>query len=103
MIKRVLVVMMLVLLIADCVLSGVLIGRKRTDKNLYATIGLVTSIDYEKDIVTVEDADGQLWDFYGAEDFEEGGTVAMILNSKGTAKVTDDEVVSARLIEWVEG
>ena len=59
----------------------------------YPMTGIVTNVDRDLDIVTFEDCTGHLWDFYGAEDWEEGDICSCIMNDMGTPLITDDEIV----------
>ena len=59
----------------------------------YPMTGIVTNVDHDLDIVTFEDCTGHLWDFYGAEDWEEGDICSCIMNNMGTPLITDDEIV----------
>ena len=63
---------------------------------LYAQTAIVTDLDYENDIVTVENANGFAYQFYGCEDYDEGDFVSMICYSNGTEVVTDDVILSVR-------
>lgn len=60
---------------------------------LYPATATVTDLDYERDIVTVENANGYAYQFYGCEDYAEGDLVSMILYSNGTDDITDDEIL----------
>lgn len=63
---------------------------------LYPSAGRVVEINEDFDLVTVQDANGFLWGFYGAFDYEIGDNVAMIMNGMGTELVFDDEVVMVK-------
>lgn len=64
---------------------------------LYPAAAVVTGLDYEADIVTVEKGNGMIYEFYGTEDYAEGDVVSMIMWDNGTTDdVSDDWVVDAR-------
>lgn len=59
----------------------------------YANTAVVTEIDYANNLVTVEDSAGNTWQFTETEDWEFSDTCSMLMDSKGTASVTDDEII----------
>ena len=64
--------------------------------DLYPMYTNVTSLDYERDIVTVSDAAGNLWEFVGCDDWRIGDSCVCIMDSLGTDVITDDVVLDAR-------
>lgn len=72
---------------------GSLIQKTCMENWLYPNIAYVVEIDYATDTLTVEDLVGHLWIVEGAEDYMKGDLVSMIMDSKGTDLVYDDEVV----------
>lgn len=60
---------------------------------LYPATATVTGLDYENDLVTVENANGYTYQYYGCENYAEGDLVSMILYSNGTDDITDDEIL----------
>ena len=71
---------------------------------IYAMTAQVYRLDYEADIVTIEDANGNLWDFEGTEDYCEGDLVSCVIWDAGTPEtVYDDHILSARFSGfWIE-
>lgn len=70
---------------------------------LYPHTAVVSSIDCESDIVTVEDFNGNLWEFIGVEDWNCGDICSMIMDTKGTDDdITDDEIVSVKYSGYIE-
>lgn len=63
----------------------------------------VVALDRENDIVTCEDFNGFQWQFEGCEDWQEGDVCSMIMNSKGTAKIFDDEIITVQYGGYFEG
>lgn len=66
----------------------------------YALTTCVVEVDRDNDIVTCEDYNGNLWEFYGAEDWEIGDCVSLLMNSKGTEKIQDDTIENAKFSAW---
>lgn len=64
--------------------------------NLYPSVSVVCALDTENDIVTVQDTNGNLWQFLGCEDWELGDVVGMIMADSGTAEVWDDVIMQYR-------
>ena len=63
-------------------------------RSLYPDAMTITEIN--GDLVTIETATGNQFQFRGAEDYEEGDLVAVLMYPKGTEKVTDDIIVRVR-------
>ena len=68
--------------------------------NHYTKSAQVVEIDRVTDIVTVEDCNGELWEFEGVEDWQEGDWCAMIMSGHGTPTIYDDEIISTRYESW---
>ena len=76
------------------IIAGVLIGDRNA--HVYADSMVVVQVDTATDTVTCEDATGNLWQFKGVEDWCIDDVAAMIMNDKGTAEISDDEIISVR-------
>lgn len=64
--------------------------------DLYPKTAVVTCVDEESDMVYCMDYTKNLWSFEGSEDWETGDVVSMIMDTKGTDTIYDDEIVSIR-------
>jgi hypothetical protein len=69
-------------------------------RNYYAKSARVIEIDRDADVVTFEDCMGNLWDWEGVEDWAVDDNAALLMNSKGTEKIYDDEIISAKFENW---
>lgn len=65
---------------------------------VYPTTMVIT--DISEDVVTMETATGIAFEMVGAEDYDEGDLVSLIMWSNGTAEITDDVIISARYAGW---
>lgn len=63
-------------------------------KHLYPLTTTVTETD--NDTVTVEDSNGNIWSFDGAEDWEVGDGCALIMDDNSTSEIVDDVIISAK-------
>lgn len=65
---------------------------------LLARTTVVIKTDYDADVVTVEDASGFIWQFYGCEDWIVGDVASLILwdRNNTTDTILDDEIISAK-------
>lgn len=63
---------------------------------IYPAVAIVASVDEAADTVAAELANGLVYEFYGAEDWQTGDLAALLLDDNGTASVFDDKIVSAR-------
>lgn len=68
--------------------------------NYYALTAKVIELDRAEDVVVVEDSTGNAWAFYGVEDWQEGDCVSMVMDSRGTESITDDEIITAQYNSW---
>lgn len=59
----------------------------------YANTAVVTEVDKANNLVTVEDCNGNTWQFTETEDWEFADTCSMLMDSKGTASVSDDKII----------
>lgn len=76
------------------------IGENLTNGWYYALTTCVVEVDRDNDIVTCEDSNGNLWEFYGCEDWQEGDCASLLMNSRGTASIYDDAIEGARYSAW---
>ena len=64
--------------------------------NLYPHAAVVVEVDDVGDCVYASDCNGEVWMFYGAEDWMIGDIAAMIIDDCGTPEVAGDKIVSVR-------
>lgn len=89
--------------IALAIALGITLGACATAPNFntYPKASYVVALNYESDTVTVEDATGNLWDFYGCEDCMEGDIIVMTMDDNGTPNsIYDDEILQVRFSGW---
>lgn len=65
------------------------------DMHYYSVNGNVISFSSYHDNVTVEDTDGNLWQFYGTG-YRIGDEVRLIMDDNGTTDIADDIVVEVK-------
>ena len=53
----------------------------------------VTETNHVEDTVILIDAEGHEWAFYGVENWLVGDNCTCTMDSKGTADITDDEII----------
>ena len=66
-----------------------------SDHHYYANTAVITEVDKANNLVTVEDCNGNTWQFTETEDWEFADTCSMLMDSKGTQSITDDEIIQA--------
>jgi hypothetical protein len=54
----------------------------------------VTTIDRNRDMVTCVDAEEQVWQFFGAEDYLVGDLVRCEIDDRGTLEFSDDIILN---------
>lgn len=62
---------------------------------MYPNYGVVSELDYKQDIVYFTDFTGNIWSFYGIEDWQIGDIVAVIMDNMNTMIIYDDEIIMA--------
>ena len=82
--------------IAIAIIAMVISGWNETPYMLYPNCGQVMSVNADSDTVVFEDGSGNQWEFVGAEDWETGDIVAVIMNDNGTDEIKDDIVVQCK-------
>ena len=61
---------------------------------LYSLSTIVTDLDRERDIVTVEELGGSnVWTFYGVEDWEANDICSLTMFNNNTPKICDDIII----------
>ena len=93
--KKLMILILAIVIIACTTCSC---GKSST---LYPETGKVVEIC--NDTVSVETSTGNLFEFYGSEDWSIGDCVSMIMDSCGTQKVTDDIIIDAHYSAWKVG
>jgi len=63
---------------------------------IYPETAMVAKVNRRTDIVTVETATGNRFEFYGCEDWHKGDLCSMIMWSNGTRKVQDDRILDVK-------
>lgn len=72
-------------------------------QGIYPMSAIVEEISIANDTVTIRDYNGNLWQFKGVEDWEEGDICACILNGKNTPEIKDDEIIAVRYSGTTKG
>jgi hypothetical protein len=101
--KAIIVIIMLLALVAGVcagVASAEREARHEAERNTYALTCEVVEVDRVRDVVTCEDYNGNLWEFYGCEDWQTGDCASLLMDSRGTESVHDDTITHARYSGW---
>lgn len=64
--------------------------------NLYPHAAVVVEVDDVGDRVYVSDYNGEVWMFYGSEDWLVGDIAAMVIDNMGTPEIAGDRIISVR-------
>lgn len=81
---------LLTLILATMILTSCSSGKS----TIYPETGKVVSIS--GDVVTVETCTGNLFEFYGAEDWMVNDCISLIMDGCGTAEVNDDVIITVK-------
>ncbi len=60
---------------------------------IYARSAAVVSLYYGADVVTLEDSQGIMWEFYGCEDWNPGEVADLLVWNNGTPETIFDDVI----------
>lgn len=69
----------------------------------YAMTTVVVSLDYDTDVVEVEDFNGNVWVFNGCEDWLLFDVCSLVMDDNDTATMYDDGIVSMCYNGWLDG
>ena len=65
-------------------------------ETIYPLTVKVETVNHEADVVSCVDGTGNVWEFFGCEDWQEGDFASLLMNDKGTPSIYDDEIITAR-------
>ena len=68
-----------------------------TNDTNYTMQAKVVDVDTASDIVQIEDSHGEIWEFFGTENFQKDNSVIVLMDNQGTSTIYDDEILSVRL------
>lgn len=91
-------------LVSVSTVLGVEIGNlsDKANPHEYPECGLIINIDEEEDLVEFQTQFGDVYSFYGVNDYYVGDLVAVIMHDSGTLEIYDDVVVSTNYVGWVD-
>ena len=98
------ITILLVILLGFCVwfvLDGETKDAVERKPDYYALATTVCAIDRDTDVVTCEDYNGNLWEFYGVEDWQVGDNANLLMDSMDTERIYDDEICGATYGGWI--
>jgi len=98
--REVVIIIVVCALCAGWVVFGI---NYHNTKNLYGMTAVVTHVSQATDTVTIEDFNGNLWQFKGAEDWAIDDVVSCIMDNRGTALIKDDYIVKVQYSGYFEG
>lgn len=70
--------------------------------HVYPLCGVVIEVNHAEDYIAIEDFNGNIWEWNGAEDWCEGDIAAMIMEDNGTEIIYDDIIMDIAYNGWVE-
>lgn len=83
--KRLAIVLLVVLLMCASVLLTV--------SSIYPRYGHIRAVEYDTDLVFIEDRAGQMWIWKGVEDLECGDDIAMLMFNRLTPNTIFDDII----------
>ena len=93
------VIILSIIVILSILICGLIFDRLHQQ---HARCGIVTQLDYEADIITVEEQSGLTWQFFGCEDWAEGDICALLMDDNGTPNnIFDDIIVDTGYCGWI--
>ena len=70
--------------------------------HVYGKLAVITDLDFNKDLVSVKDWNGQVWQFYGTEDWNIGDFVDLVFYDNSTENSIYDDIIIAAHYERVD-
>lgn len=64
-------------------------------EGIYQLTAIVVKADMASDLVTVEDTEGELWQFYGADGWQTSDPCTLVMGTSGTETTYDDCIILA--------
>lgn len=104
--KKLTSIVCIIIVILVCYAPVIVLACTRntnSETNLYPTTAVVYELDRENDLVTVKDANGNLWQFEGCEDWDINDICSMLMDDCVTTSIYDDEIVMIRYSGTTEG
>ena len=95
-IKRALLVLILAVTITAAAMN---IAGAQAEQ--YAMYGYIIELNEEQDIVYFIDEQGEIWSFYGIEDWKAEQVIIIIMDDMDTENIYDDEIQFVLSYEWV--
>lgn len=84
-----------------CLIGSIVQAVRAEESNTtYALICEVVEVDRATDTVTVQDFNGNLWAFSGCDDWVEGDSCGIVMNTMGTTSIYDDEIENVKYGGW---
>ena len=74
----------------------------RAYEDIYPTTAIVSAVNYEENLVSVEDFNGNIWQFTETDDWSVGDICSLIMDSKKTEEIEDDEILSVRYSGYIK-
>ena len=99
-IKSLFVVAVIVALFFAAATHSAAIASASARDAMYAMTAKVVEVNEAADLVTVMDSTGNLWAFYGCEDWQVNDCVSLVMYDAGTQSIYDDEIINARYNAW---
>ena len=81
----------IVVIVVAMIIVVAILGAAGWYETHYTLTGTVVDVNTTREIVTVEDENGNLWDFYGTG-FSVNDNVKMCMDTNCTANIYDDEI-----------
>lgn len=95
------IVILLAIFIGCCVWF-ICMGKSANEApHYYALATVVTATDSTEDAVICEDSNGNVWAFYGVEDWQAGDNANLLMHDNGTKSIYDDVICGATYANWV--
>jgi hypothetical protein len=101
--KKIVMMMLVAIISVGSVTACHYCTRWFNETEIYSLTTVVVDVDYDNDIVTCEDFNGNHWDFFGCEDWIEGDIASMVMYKNGTWFIYDDEIIAVNYCGWFDG
>ena len=101
--KKMIVIALALALVFTCVTCSAESAVDEFASHIRPLCGIVIEVNYEYNYIAIEDFTGNVWEWEGVEDWQEGDIAAMIMDDNGTESIFDDIILDIQYCGTLEG
>ena len=95
----VVIALIIIAIIAISLICQVIPSTTNNDTH-YIVQAEVIDVDTTSDTVQIEDTHGEIWEFFGTDNFQKGNSVIVLMDNQRTSAIYDDEILNVHLVPF---